>query len=88
VLVGSDRPAPSGVATSSAPAVDGYVPTTMPDVLGAPLPRAVELIVQADLQVVEILFAPGRDGLVVATEPTAGEAVTAGTGVSLWIGSG
>jgi hypothetical protein len=88
VIVGSDRPAPGEAAAAPTPAADAYVPATMPDVLGARLPRAIDLIVDAELHVAEVRFAPGPERRVVASEPTAGEAVTAGTGVSLWIGSG
>lgn len=87
-LVTSDRPATLPLADPSGPASVGLVPTTMPDVLGSRLPKATDLIVDAGLDVHDIRLVQGRDGRVVSTEPTPGEAVTVGTDVTISVGSG
>ena len=63
-----------------------YVPATMPDVVGDQLAKATRKISAAGLAVVDIRTVSGADDVVVSSDPTAGEAVAAGTGVSLSIG--
>lgn len=65
-----------------------YVPTTMPDVLGERLSDANGAIADAQLTVVDLRLVQGREGVVLASDPTPGEAVAAGTGVTLSIGRG
>jgi hypothetical protein len=74
--------------TAEAAAAADYVPTTMPDVLGERLSDATGALVDAQLTVVDLRFVRGREGVVVASDPTAGEALAAGTGVTLSIGRG
>lgn len=85
-VAGVDAGAP--VETVEAAADVDYVPTTMPDVLGQRLSEATGALVDAQLTVVDLRFVRGRQGVVVASDPTAGEALAAGTGVTLSVGRG
>jgi eukaryotic-like serine/threonine-protein kinase len=61
--------------------------TTVPDVLGLPYERAEERLRRADLVVGQVLETSGEKGIVMATDPTPGEAVRAGSGVTVLRGS-
>ena len=86
-LVASDQPTVPEAVNAPTSTDDEFLPTTMPDVLGARLPKATDLIVAADLELVDIRFVRGPAGRVVATEPTPGEAVTVGTDVLISVGT-
>jgi hypothetical protein len=80
--------APSLPTSTTVAASAEYVPATMPDVLGERLSDATAAITEAQLTVVDLRLVRGREGVVVASDPTAGEAIAAGTGVTLSIGGG
>lgn len=91
--IGAGRPGATGdalgraVAAALTPAGD-YVPATMPDVVGDRIDKATRKISEAGLAVIDIRTVPGVDDVVVSSDPTAGEAVAAGAGVTLEIGRG
>jgi len=62
--------------------------TTVPDVLGLPFERAQERLQRADLVVGRVLETSGEEGIVIATDPTPGEAVRTGSSVTVLRGSG
>jgi beta-lactam-binding protein with PASTA domain len=64
-----------------------FVPATVPDVTGKTIPTAVTRIHEANLEVGDIVPIAGTPGRVVRTDPTPGEAVTAGTHVTIYIGA-
>ncbi len=63
------------------------IPATVPDVLGRTTRIAENRIVAAKLEVGDIIPIAGKSGRVVRTDPTPGEAVTAGTPVTIYVGN-
>jgi len=63
------------------------IPATVPDVLGRTIRIAENRIVAAKLEVGDVIPIAGRSGRVVRTDPTPGEAVTAGTPVTIYVGN-
>jgi hypothetical protein len=63
------------------------IPATVPDVLGRTIRIAEDRIVAAKLEVGDIIPIAGKSGRVVRTDPTPGEAVTAGTPVTIYVGN-
>jgi beta-lactam-binding protein with PASTA domain len=77
--------------TTSTPTTSTTAPlerATVPVLLGQEVEIATELLEQAGLVVGSVTAVPGEAGLVVRTEPTQGEAVSAGTAVDLFVGNG
>jgi hypothetical protein len=70
--------------SSPTPAI---VPATVPDITGMTLQNAVARIHEAKLEVGDVVPVGGLPGRVVRTDPTPGEAVTAGTRVTIFMGS-
>jgi len=86
---------PVGPTTTTAtpPATPSITPpplqrATVPGLLGQRVEIATELLEQADLVVGSVIPVPGEAGSVVRSEPTQGEAVSAGTAVDLFVGNG
>jgi hypothetical protein len=63
------------------------IPATVPDVLGRTIRIAENRILAAKLEVGDIIPIAGKSGRVVRTDPTPGEAVTAGTPVTIYVGN-
>jgi tRNA A-37 threonylcarbamoyl transferase component Bud32 len=63
-----------------------FIPATVPDVLGRSVPIAEKRIVAAHLAVGEVVPIAGKLGRIVRTDPTPGEAVTAGAPVTIYVG--
>jgi beta-lactam-binding protein with PASTA domain len=59
----------------------------VPDLEDLTIPTAVERLHGANLEVGEVIPIEGTPGRVVRTDPTPGEAVTAGTRVTIYFGS-
>jgi serine/threonine-protein kinase len=78
-------PATSGSAGAS-PTV--LVPAAIPTILGLTEDQARTLLEGAGLAVGTVTEVPGAEGVVVDSDPTQGEAVTAGTTVDLFVGDG
>lgn len=78
----SSSPASPSIASPS----PAFIPATVPDVLGRTVPTAEDRIVAANLEVGEIVPIAGKPSRVVRTDPTPGEAVRAGTPVTIYVG--
>jgi PASTA domain-containing protein len=78
-------PSPPAWSSSVSPSA-AFVPATVPDVLGRSVLLAKKRIVAAHLEVGGIVPIAGKLGRVVRTDPTPGEAVTAGTLVTMYVG--
>lgn len=75
---------PASPSIASAP--PAFIPATVPDVLGRTVPTAEQRIFAANLEVGEIVPIAGKPGRVVRTDPTPGEAVRAGTPITIYVG--
>jgi hypothetical protein len=81
-------PPPTTASQAAAPSSPDFVPATVPDVLRRSLQVAKDQLVAANLQVGRVVNVAGTLGHVVRTDPTPGEAVTAGTPVTIYVGDG
>lgn len=79
---------PTAPPTATPPITPALEPATVPVLLGERVEIATELLEQAGLVVGSVTAVPGEAGLVVRTEPTQGEAVSAGTAVDIFVGNG
>jgi hypothetical protein len=86
-LSGSQADPSSPASPSIGSLSPAIIPATVPDVLGRTIRIAENRIVAAKLEVGDIIPIAGRSGRVVRTDPTPGEAVTAGTPVTIYVGN-
>jgi hypothetical protein len=82
----SRPPPPTRTPRVSAP-VD-VTGVTVPNILGLPIETAMDRLAKAHLQVSTFVYVRGAKGTVVRTDPTPGEAVRAGTSVTIFVGRG